>query len=365
MPNKDFYATLGVPKTATDDEIKKAFRRLAHEHHPDKGGDPGKVKDINEAYQVLGDKQNRATYDTYGSEAFNPNSGFGGGGQPGGGFGGFNGGGFSVNMEDMGDLGEMFGEMFGFGGGRRSSGPRKGSDVQTEITLDFLESVKGVRKTIKLHKNDACGTCSGSGGEPGSKNETCKICKGQGKIQQVARTIFGSIQTQAVCPDCHGTGSKPSQPCKHCSGTGVERTTKEITIDIPAGIDDGEAVRVTGAGEYPGAGGKAGDLYVRVRVKHHALFSREGSDVVSTARIPYSTLVLGGDISVETVDGEGTLSIPEDTEPGTVFKIHGKGFPYVRSSGRGDHLLTVQPLVTKKPTKEQKKALEELKRSGL
>jgi molecular chaperone DnaJ len=367
MPNKDYYATLGVLKTATDDDIKKAFRRLAHEHHPDKGGDPTKFKDINEAYQVLGDKQKRATYDKYGSAAFDPNAGFGGAGQGQGfgGFGGFNGGGFQVNMDDMGDLGEMFGEMFGFGGGRRSGGQRKGADIQTEVTLDFLESVKGVRKTIKLYKNDACSKCSGTGGEPGSKKETCKTCNGQGKVQQVARTIFGSIQTSAICLDCRGIGSKPSQPCKSCSGTGIERTTKEITVDIPAGIDEGEAVRVTGAGEFPGIGGTAGDLYIRVRVKHHPTFSREGSDVVSTMRIPYSTLVLGGNIDVETVDGAGNLAIPEGTEPGTVFKIRGKGFPFVRSSGRGDHLLTVQPIVGKKLSKEQRKALEELKTAGL
>ncbi|MFZ2804453.1 MAG: DnaJ C-terminal domain-containing protein [Patescibacteria group bacterium] len=365
MASKDFYATLGVPKTATDDEIKKSFRRLAHEHHPDKGGDPQKFKDINEAYQVLGDKTKRATYDKFGSAAFDPNAGFGGADQGFGGFGGFGGnqGGFRVNMEDMGDLGEMFGEMFGFGGAK--SGAKRGKDIETEVQIDFLESVTGVTKNLKLYINAKCSACNGDGGEPGSKPEQCKTCQGKGKVQQSARTIFGTIQTVVACPECHGVGTRPSIICKKCKGLGIEKINKEISVPIPAGISDGEAIRITGAGEYPGIGGAAGDLFVRVNVKNHPTFSRENSDVVSTVHLPYSMLSLGGDVEVDTVDGKGLLNIPDATEPGTVFKVRGKGFPFMRSTGRGDHLITVQPIVQRKLSKEQKKALEELKNVGL
>lgn len=363
MPGKDFYAILGVPKTATDDEIKKAFRRLAHEHHPDKGGDPTKFKDINEAYQILGDKTKRSTYDKFGSAAFDQNAGFGGAGQGFGGFGGFRNGGFQVNMEDMGDLGEMFGEMFGFGGGRSTT--KRGKDIETDVQLDFLESVTGVTKNIKLYVNSKCSACNGDGGEPGSKREECKTCQGKGKVQQAARTIFGTIQTVATCPECHGVGTRPSVVCKKCKGVGIEKINKEISVPIPAGIGDGEAIRITGAGEYPGTGGTAGDLFVRVNVKHHPIFSRENSDVVSTVHLPYSTLSLGGDVEVDTVDGKGLLNIPEATEPGTVFKVRGKGFPFMRSNGRGDHLITVQPIVKKKLSKEERKKLEELREIGL
>jgi molecular chaperone DnaJ len=360
MP-KDFYQILGVPKTASDDEIKKAFRRLAHEHHPDKGGDQQKFKDVNEAYQVLGDKQKRATYDKFGSAAFDQNAGFGGAQ----GFGGFQGGfgGFNMNMGDV-DLGEMFGEMFGFGGGR-TRGPKRGNDIETEVTLDFLESVKGATKKIKLYKNVACAICKGSGGEPGAKMETCKTCKGKGQTQQATRTIFGTFQTVATCPECAGKGERPSILCKHCKGTGAERKTEELDIPVPAGISDGEAIRITGGGEFPGSGGNAGDLLVHVRVKHHPLFSREGNDVISTERVPYSLLALGGDIEIDTVDGKGVLHVPEATEPGTVFHVRGKGFAPVRGGSRGDHLVTIQPFVQKKLSREQKEALNRLREAGL
>jgi molecular chaperone DnaJ len=358
MPNKDFYAVLGVQKSANADEIKKSFRRLAHEHHPDKGGDPQKFKDVNEAYQVLGDEQKRKTYDQFGSAAFDPNSGFNQ--QQGGpGFGGFN-----VNMNDFGDLGEMFGDMFGFGGSR-PRGPKRGNDIETEVIIDFLESVKGVDKTIHLYKNDACEKCQGSGGEPGAAIESCKTCNGNGSVEQAVRTIFGSIKTKVACTECRGTGSRPSKLCTTCKGLGIERKNKELRIPIPAGIDDGEAIRITGAGEFPGVGGKAGDLYVRIRVKSHPLFSRDGDTVYSTMRIPYSTLSLGGNIQVDTVDGEGSLVVPEATEPGTVFKIRGKGMSRPHSSSRGDHLITLQADVPRKLNNEQRDILKKLRDSGL
>jgi molecular chaperone DnaJ len=362
MPGKDYYAILGVSKSASEDEIKKAFRRLAHEHHPDKkGGDDQKFKDVNEAYQVLSDKEKRARYDQFGSAAFE-NGGFGQGGF--GGFGGFDG--MNMNMEDFGDLGDILGGMFGFGGNAgRGPKQKRGSDIETEVTIDFLESVKGTRKKISLYTHVACDVCTGSGAEPGSKSETCKTCGGHGAVQRATRTIFGSIQSTVTCPDCHGTGSRPSAVCKHCKGSGVERKTRDLEFDIPAGIASGEALHLQGQGEHPGVGGRPGDLFVRIQVKRHPVFTRENHDVLSTMSVPYSTMSLGGEISVETVDGVGSLKIPEGTTPGTIFKIKGKGFPYLRSNARGDHLVTVQVDVKHRLTKEQRQIIEELRKQGL
>ncbi len=358
MP-KDYYKILGVEKGANEDEIKKSFRRLAHEHHPDKGGDPQKFKDLNEAYQVLSDKEKRSRYDQFGSAAFEQSAGFGGYGQ---GFHGFDG--MNVNFEDLGDLGDIFGSVFGFGG-RQGTRQKRGADIETEVTLDFIEAVKGATRNIKLYSNQPCSVCTGTGGEPGSKIDTCKTCKGSGQVTRATRTFFGNIQTAAVCPECQGKGQQYAQECKHCHGTGIEKKTEEIQVAIPGGIDDGEAVKIAGKGEYPGSDGKSGDLYVRIRVKSHPEFKRENQNVLSDAHAPYSTLVLGGEIEIQTVDGSGKLSIPEGTQPGTVFKIRGKGFPYLRGGGFGDHLVTVQPLVKKKLSKDERKAMEELKKTGL
>ncbi len=360
---KDFYAILGVKKDASEDDIKKSFRRLAHEHHPDKGGDQQKFKDINEAYQVLGDAKKRATYDQYGSAAFEQ-GGMGGGPQGFGGFGGFNQSGFDINFEDMGDLGDILGGMFGFqggGGGRK----KRGADIQTDLTIDFLEAVHGVTKTVKLHKNNPCSTCSGSGAKPGSNMDECKTCKGKGQVEKINRTVFGSIQTAVTCPDCQGKGKTPSEPCKDCDGTGVERKTREFQVAIPAGISDSEGVRIGGEGEFPGAGGHAGDLIVRIRVRSHPHLEREGNDILSRVEVPYSTLALGGETEVETVDGEGSLKVPEGTQAGTVFKLRGKGVPYLHGAGRGDHLVTVMPQVNRKLTKEQRAKLDDLRQAGL
>lgn len=356
--SKDYYNILGVSKGASEDEIKKAFRRLAHEHHPDKGGDQQKFKDANEAYQVLCDKNKRSKYDQFGSAAFE-NGGYGGG--QGQGFGGFEG--FNVNVDDLGDFGDILGSMFGMGG--RGRGPKRGKDIETEVALDFLETVTGAKKKIKLYKHDPCSICSGTGAEPGAKMETCKTCQGKGQVMQAVRTMFGTMQSAVTCSECFGKGTKPSQICKHCSGTGIERKTKEMEFDVPAGISDGETLKVAGEGEHPGAGGRPGDLYIHIRVKSHPIFERESSDVRSTVHISYSMLSLGGETEIDTVDGKGSLKIPEATEPGSVFKIRGKGFPFLRSNGRGDHLVTVQPIVQKKLSKEQRRALEQLKEQGL
>ncbi|MEK7116245.1 MAG: DnaJ C-terminal domain-containing protein, partial [Patescibacteria group bacterium] len=217
----------------------------------------------------------------------------------------------------------------------------------------------------KLYKHEACSVCSGSGAEPGSKVETCKTCEGRGQVRQSVRTVFGMMQQAGTCPECDGVGSKPSRLCAHCRGTGVLRKTKEIAVAIPAGIRDGETLKIAHEGEHPGRGGRAGDLFVHIHVTSHPLFEREGNDVSSTARIPFSMLALGGTVEIETVDGRGSLTIPEATEPGTVFKIRGKGFPFLQSHGRGDHLVTVQPMVPRRPTKDQRRSLENLRETGL
>ncbi len=360
---KDFYKILGVEKSASQDDIKKAFRRLAHEHHPDKGGEDKKFKDINEAYQVLGDAQKRAQYDQFGSAAFEPGAGGFGGGQPGG-FGfdpsGF---GFNMNMEDMGDLGDVLGGMFGFGG--RGNRETRGQNIEVDVTLTFLEMISGARKTISLYKQSACESCSGSGAEAGSSFTTCSVCKGKGQTEKVQRTIFGTVQVAVPCMDCQGKGKMPEKKCSACKGDGVQRREKKMEIDIPAGISEGEVLKITGEGEYPGRQGRPGDLFVRVHITQHPVFGREGNDVYSTVQVPYTTLSLGGSVDVETVDGMGQLKIPEATQGGTVFKLRGKGVPFLRSRGRGDQYVTVHPLVNKNLTHEQKKQLEELKKTGL
>lgn len=371
MP-KDYYKTLGVEKNAGDEEVKKAFRRLAHEHHPDKGGNEQKFKDINEAYQVLGDKQKRAKYDQFGSAAFE-NGGFGGfsaGGGPAQGW-DFNQGGFgpasgwNINMDDLGDFSDILGGMFGFSARGGQGRQKRGNDIETEVQIDFLESVFGVDKTLKLYKTSACSVCKGSGAEPDSKVVSCSTCGGKGRIQQAQRTMLGTINTVVTCPDCHGAGERAEKPCKHCNGTGLEKRETTVNFKIPAGISNGEAVRMSGEGEYAGRGGRPGDLYIRVRVKAHPEFTRDEWDVLSTVHVAFSLLVLGGEIDINTVDGPVTLKIPSGTQAGTVFKLKNKGIPVLNGFGRGDHLITIMPEIPKKLSREQKRLLEELKGEGI
>jgi len=366
--SKDYYKILGVEKNASEEEVKKAFRRLAHEHHPDKGGDQQKFKDVNEAYQILGDKQKRAQYDQFGSAAFE--SGFGQAdwrtGGPGG-FGGFdfNQGGVNINMDDLGDLGDVLGGMFGFGGRGGGRRRKQGNDIETEIRLDFLESIFGAEKEIKLYKNSQCQVCRGSGSDPEGKISECKTCGGRGRVQQAQRTFFGVMNTAVPCPDCQGTGQRVEKPCRHCSGTGMDKVEKSLKIQVPPGLKDGEALRVSGEGEFPGRGGSAGDLYIRLRVAGHPVFRRNENDIQSTAHAPYSLMSLGGNFEVDTVDGKVDLKIPGGTVSGTVFKLRGKGVPYAGGRSRGDHLVTIMPDVPAKLTKEQKKLLEQLGEQGL
>ncbi|MBI4139017.1 molecular chaperone DnaJ [Candidatus Uhrbacteria bacterium] len=359
--SKDYYDILGVPKGATADDVKKAFRRLAHEHHPDKGGDQQKFKDINEAYQVLGDAEKRATYDRFGSAAFEQ-GGMGTGGF--GGFGGFQQGGFNINMDDMGDLGDILGGMFGFGGGRGARHSR-GQDIHVDVTLEFQEAVFGATKTVKLYKHDACTECGGSGAAKGSGAVPCKDCGGNGSVTKTQRTMFGNVQIQQTCSECHGRGKVPETLCATCKGLGIERRHKEISIAIPAGISEGETIRVAGEGEHPGRGANPGDLFLRIHVRPHRTFTREGSDIHSVVQAPYSMVALGGSIAVATVDGDVDLKIPAGAQSGTVFTLRGKGVPFLRSRGRGDHFVTIQTRVDTKMSREQRELLEKLRNAGL
>lgn len=374
---KDYYDILGVQKSASQDEIKKAFRKLAHEHHPDKtGGNEAKFKEINEAYQALGNEEKRKQYDQFG-QTFNNAGGFGAGQ----GFGGqgFNwqdfakqygsGQGFrtNINFEDLDfDLGDVFGDFFGGRGrrtGRRSSRSETGEDIEIQMTIDFKEAIFGAEKFIALEKNDICDRCAGSGSEPNSKIITCPECKGTGEVRETQRTIFGMFATSHVCPTCGGVGKKPEKFCSKCHGDGRVKNKKEIKITVPAGIDEGQQIKITGQGNAGQKGALAGDLYISFKINPDRNFQREDQNIISKIEINITDATLGAKIEVETIDGPVILKIPEGTQSGKIFILKDKGVPELnRSNRRGDHLVEV---IVKTPTKIShagKKILEELKK---
>lgn len=352
MP-KDYYKLLGIEKCATQDEIKKAFRVLAHKHHPDKqGGDEAKFKEINEAYQVLSDEKKRAQYDQFGAAAFDGSGGSYGGG-------GFSGNGFDFSgfqQADFGDLGDMFGDFFGGGRSHRSQS-KKGSDIQVDVQLSFKESIFGVEKEITLTKNSSCERCGGGGAEPGKGSKKCSGCDGNGVVIGVQRTILGNIQTKRTCETCNGSGEIPNTVCSTCRGSGVEKKRKTITVSIPGGVENGNVLRVRAEGEAI-KGGVTGDLFVRVGVKQDSRFQREGSTIFSEKKIGFTQAALGDVVSVETVDGKVDLTIPSGTQSGAQFRLRGKGVQ--TSRGRGDQIVIVSVVTPHKLSKEQKKILEEL-----
>jgi molecular chaperone DnaJ len=350
--SKDYYKTLGLEKNATAEDVKNAFRRLALQHHPDRGGDAEKFKEANEAYQVLSDKDKREQYDRFGTVNEGPAGA--------GGFHGFNGQGFNVNFEDLGDIFGGFGDLFGMGGQGRQS-RQKGRDIELDVRIDFSEAVFGVDHTIDIMKTVSCDHCHGTGGEPGSKQTNCPTCRGQGQVAQNRNTMFGVVQTVSVCPTCHGNGKKFEQVCSICNGSGVTRERRKMSVRIPAGISDGATIRVAGEGEAGERGRAAGDLYVHVRVKPDQRFERHGYDILNEASVPFADAALGATAQVETVDGKVEVKIPAGTQPGTVLKLKGKGVPHIHSSARGDHLVTVAVEVPKKLSKKQKQLLEELR----
>lgn len=366
--SKDYYKILGVEKNASQDEIKKAFRQKAHQCHPDKaGGDEAKFKELNEAYQVLGDQKKRAQYDQFGS-AFEH-------AQSGGGFGGFEGfrdfsgysNGFNVNMDDLGDILGGFGDIFGFGGrSRTGTKARRGQDIEASITIDFMEAVFGAEKEVSLNKTVRCDHCQGQGHEPGAKIETCQTCGGRGHTVKVQRTVFGNMQVQMACSDCNGEGKKASEKCQKCGGQGLVRDISKLKIKIPAGINHGETIRLSGQGEAGQKGAPAGDLYLKIRVNPDKRFERDGYDIKSQAKISFTEASLGGKIEVETTDGPVDLKIPSGTQPGTVFKLKGKGIPHLQpqsafgSAKRGDHFVEVQVKVPTSLSWKQKSILKDL-----
>jgi len=354
---RDYYEVLGVDKTASADEIKKAFRKQAVQHHPDKeGGDETKFKEINEAYEILKDQQKRQRYDQFGHAGVGGNGG-GGGGNPFEGFGGFNGQNVHFDFGD-GGLGDIFGQFFG--GGQQAQRPRRGRDIETSETLTFEEAVFGVERTLSLNMDDECEHCHGSTVEPGHSLKTCDTCGGVGQQTRVVNSIFGQIQQATTCETCKGRGKVPEKICTVCHGKGTQRREQNVTIKIPAGIDDGATIRLRERGEAIGDGAR-GDLYVHVRVKAHKKFTREGDIILSEENIEMADAALGTEIDVETVDGLVRMKVPAGTQSGTDFKLSGHGVPHIRSEARGSHIVTIIVDTPTKLSKQQKELLEQFR----
>jgi molecular chaperone DnaJ len=355
MTKRDYYEILGVGKSASPDEIKKAFRRAAVEHHPDKGGDEAKFKEINEAYEVLSNPEKRGRYDQFGHAGVGSSAasdGFGG-------FQGFGGQGQNVHF-DFGDLGlgDIFESFFGGNmGGQRSQRQARGRDLETLVELTFEQAIFGTEVDLNLELDDSCEHCKGSTVEPGHELKECEQCKGSGQVITMTRTIFGNIQQATICPKCKGRGKVPEKICTSCHGKGTQKKKQEIGLKIPAGIDDGATIRLRERGEAVAHGPK-GDLYVNVRVKPHKKFTREGDLILSEEHVDMVQAALGTEISVETVDGKVKMKIPAGTQSGTDFKLSGHGVPHLKASTRGAHIVR---LVVDTPTRLTKKQQELLK----
>ena len=347
---RDYYEVLGLKKGASDDEIKKAFRQMARKNHPDVNKDDPEAetrfKEINEAYQVLSDSQKRAAYDHYGHAGTDPN--FNPGAGAGGGYGDF-------GFEGMGDIFDMF-----FGGGgtrRRRSGPEQGADLRFDLRITFEEAAFGATKTVQIPRTENCPECHGNRAKPGTPINTCSVCKGTGQVQVSQNTPFGRFMNVHACENCGGEGKTIQTPCPTCNGRGRVRRTREIEVKIPAGVDGGSRLRVSGEGEAGLRGGPSGDLYVFLTVKTHPLFQRHGDDVISEAEVGLAQAALGTTITVPTLDGEVEVKIPEGTQTGTVFRLKGKGVTHLRGHGRGDHHLRVKVAIPTKLSREQREAL--------
>lgn len=354
---RDYYEVLGVSKGASDDEIKKAYRKLAKKYHPDMNpGDKeaeAKFKEVNEAYSILSDSEKRARYDQFGHAGVDPNYGAGG---PGGGFGGF-------DMGDI-DLGDIFGSFFGggfggFGGSTasRRNGPQKGESLRASLTISFEEAAFGCEKEINLNRTEECEACHGSGAEPGTTAETCPDCRGTGVVRVQQRTGGFAFSSTAPCSRCRGTGKIIHTPCKACGGSGSVKKTKRVTVSIPAGIDDGQAISLRGQGNAGKNGGPAGDLIVAVHVKPHPQFHRDGTTVLYEQPVTFYQAVMGAELEIPTIDGKVKYNLPAGTQTGTTFRLRGKGIPELRGRGRGDQYVTVRVQVPTSLNGEQKEAL--------
>ena len=365
---RDYYEVLGVGKNATDEELKKAYRKLAKQYHPDANPDnkeeaEKKFKEVNEAYEVLSDKQKRQMYDQFG---FDGPQGFGGG--QGGGYYSYSSGGFDgfsgfSDFGDFGDLGDIFSSFFGGGStrSRSSNGVRRGADLKVAIEITFEEAYKGVEKEISINRNEQCSHCNGTGAAKGTGAEKCSVCNGTGKIKQVVTTPFGQMATQKVCSTCGGSGKVIKQPCENCHGRGIVKKTVKLKVKIPEGIDDGQTVVLKGEGEIGSNGGPKGDLYIVVRIKRHSIYSRKAEHVLCDIPITITGAALGTELEIPMVDGtKEKFRIPEGTQTGTKFTIKNKGFKSVNGNWRGDFVFTVIVQTPKKLTKEQRVLLTEL-----
>ncbi len=362
---KDYYDVLGVDRKASKDDIKKAFHKAAHKYHPDKqGGDEAKFKEVNEAYQVLSDEKKRSEYDTYGhtfSGANGGGAGYGAGQQ--GGFGGFDFSGFQQGGFEGVDLGDIFGDMFsGAGGGSRVE---RGRDISMDIELSFEESVFGVERKVLLRKTALCQTCDGSGAKPGTKMKTCATCNGKGKITEIRRSFLGQFQSTRTCDKCHGSGQIPEEMCVTCHGAGVLKREEEIILPIPAGIQDGEMIRMSGGGEAVRKGGISGDLYIKIHVRPHKIYRREGANLVTTLDVKLSDALMGATYTIPALDGSKiAIKIPEGVKFGDILRMKEKGIPQGRGK-KGDLLVKVNIQTPTRLSSKQKKLVEELRREGI
>lgn len=356
---RDYYEVLGVEKNAAEAEIKKAYRRLAAKYHPDVNHEAGaeeKFKEINEAYEVLSDADKKARYDQFGFAGVDPN--FNAGGNPfGGGFGGFSG---------FGDLGDIFGDFFGGGASRSrsASSPRKGENVVVQVDLSFEEAAFGTKKEVNVGRVETCDRCGGSGASDGTQPETCDRCRGTGQVSVTQNFMGMTMQSTAACPKCGGKGRIIRTPCARCKGKGKVRRNQKITVDIPAGVDDGQSVRVSGQGSAGTNGGPNGDLLVAVTIRKHALFERDGANVLCEMPISFTQAACGAEIEVPTLDGKVRYNIPEGTQTGTTFRLRGKGIPYVGYKNRGDQYVTVVVETPTQLTREQKELLRKFEEAA-
>ena len=353
MTDRDYYEILGVSRTASKDELKQSFRRLARQYHPDVNNSPDaeeRFKELNEAYAVLSDDEKRAAYDRFGHAGVR-----GAGGMPD----------FTVDFSDFADI---FGDFFGFGGFGRSSRrsrnvPRRGADLKQRIDLTFEEAVFGTEKEIEITRDEVCETCNGSGAEPGTSPVRCSTCGGRGEVRQARQTLLGSMVQVTTCPACNGQGEVIESACRTCGGRGLERKTRKKVVTVPAGVDNGNQIRLAGEGQPGMNNGPNGNLYLSINVKPHKYFRRREDDILLDLDINVAQAALGADVEVPTVDGEGMLKIPTGTQPGKVLRIRGKGVPRLRGNGRGDQLVVINVDIPKRLSSDQRELFEQLAES--
>jgi molecular chaperone DnaJ len=358
LAKRDYYEVLGVAKTATDAEIKKAFRQLARKYHPDMNAEnkeaaAEKFKETAEAYEVLSDAEKRGRYDQFGHAGFSNGdfSGFGRGAGADTGFGGF------------GDLFDVFFNGFGsMGQQQQRRGPQRGADIQMELDLSFEEAAFGVEKEARTNRWEDCGDCEGSGAAPGTKPVICSRCKGTGQVRITQSIAFGRFETVQTCDQCRGEGRTIEKPCPACQGRGKVKRQRKVKLTVPAGVDNGSTLRLSREGEMGTRGGPAGDLYVGLRVKPHKFFQRQGNDVICEVPISFVQAALGDEIEIPTLDGKASLKIPEATQPGAVFHLRGKGIPHLQSHGRGDQVIRINVMIPSRLTEKQKELLQQFEK---